>query len=289
MATSTLTPSQTLLRDTMARLNGLATLPEVTAKIITTVEDPKSSAAQLHKLVSHDPALVSRILKVVNSAFYGLPGQVNSVDRAIVMLGLHAVKNIAVAASLGQMFRGAKVCDEYSAKDLWKHCLAVAVVARELAKRAKLPVADEAFLGGMIHDIGILVALQTWPEQLKLVCEQAAAQGHFIECERGIVGLDHEELGAAVAAKWQFPQSCRLVAAHHHQPADAAEGDRPLVMLVFLADTLCCQAGHGFPLTAVDQAIDLDAAAAAGISADVIDGVRRDLKTIVETTASFLS
>ena len=85
----------------------IATLPQVTSQIIKTVEDPKSTRQQLHKIVSHDPALVTRILKVVNSAFYGLPGQVASVERAIVILGLNGMKNIAVAASLGQLFRGA--------------------------------------------------------------------------------------------------------------------------------------------------------------------------------------
>src|SRR5205807_10628219 len=127
----------------------IATLPEVTAQIIKTVEDPKSSAQQLHKIVSHDPALVTRILKVVNSAFYGLPGQIGSVERAIVLLGLNGVKNIAVAASLGQLFRGARLCEEFSAKDLWRHCIAVAVTARDLARNMKMNVADEAFLAGL--------------------------------------------------------------------------------------------------------------------------------------------
>ena len=289
MPTTLLTPSQILLRDTVARLNSLATLPEVTVKIITTVEDPRSTAAQLNKLVSHDSALVARVLKVVNSAFYGLPGTINSVDRAIVMLGLHAVKNIAVAASLGQMFRGAKLCDDYTAKDLWSHCLGVAVVARELARRVKLPLADEAFLGGMIHDIGLLAALQSWPEQLKSICDQASAQGKFTECERGIVGIDHAQLGEAVAARWQFPAACCSVAAHHHRPVGAPQEHRALVSLVHIADILCCHAGHGFPLTAVDQQIDLAAAASLGIATEVIDAVRSDLKSIIALTSSFLA
>jgi len=289
VATAPMPASQTLLRETVARLNGIATLPEVTAKIIATVEDPKSSAALLNKIVSHDPALVARILKVVNSAFYGLPGQVSSVDRAIVMLGLNAIKNIAVAASLGQMFRGVKLCEGYTAKDLWKHCLGTAVVARELAKRAKLPLTEQAFLCGMIHDIGVLIALQTWPEQLKAVCERAQTSGKFLECEQAIVGVDHAQLGEAVTKRWQFPQSCQLVAALHHHPEKAPEAERALVMLTYIADTLCCQSGYGFPLTSRDQTIDLEAAAAVGIFADVVEGVRADFKSIVESTASLLS
>src|SRR3989440_6604751 len=173
-----------LIAEAIKKVTTIATLPEVTAKIISTVEDPKSTASQLHKIVSHDPALVTRILKVVNSSFYGLPGQIGSIERAIVLLGLNAVKNIAVAASLGQLFRGAKLCEGFTAKDLWTHCIAVAVAAREMAKQMKAPIADEAFLAGMIHDIGILVSLQLWPEQLREVCEIARRDGRpFREVE----------------------------------------------------------------------------------------------------------
>src|SRR5215510_15183064 len=117
-AAATIPDSNMMVTEALAKVTAIATLPEVTSQIIKTVEDPKSSAAQLHKLIAHDPALVTRILKVVNSSFYGLPGQIGSIERAIVLLGLNAVKNIAVAASLGQMFRGAKLCDVYAPKDL---------------------------------------------------------------------------------------------------------------------------------------------------------------------------
>src|SRR4028119_2292080 len=154
------------VHEAVRNVTTIATLPEVTAKIIATVEDPRSSAQALHKIVSHDPALVTRILKVVNSAFYGLPGQIGSIERAIVLLGLNAIKNLAVAASLGQMFRGGQLCEGFAPKDLWTHCIAVGVAARDLARQMKLPVADEAFLAGMIHDMGILISMQVNPEQL---------------------------------------------------------------------------------------------------------------------------
>src|SRR4051812_24655502 len=158
MSTATLAAAaaadpQVRVMEAVKKVSTIATLPEVTAKIIATVEDPKSTASQLHKIVAHDPALVTRVLKVVNSAFYGLPGQIGSIERAIVLLGLNGVKNIAVAASLGQLFRGAKLCEQITAKDLWTHCIAVAVAAREMAKQMKAPIADEAFMaGGVLHN-----------------------------------------------------------------------------------------------------------------------------------------
>src|SRR5262245_38889057 len=207
MATATAADPKILVQQALKKITTIATLPEITARIIKTVEDPRSSAAQLHQLVSHDPALVTRVLKVVNSSFYGLPGQIASIERAIVLLGLNAIKNIAVAASLGQMFRGGKLCDGFTAKDLWKHCVAVSVTARELARQMKLHNADEAFLAGMIHDVGLLVSLQTSPEQLARVCEIARGDSRsFCEIEREIMGVDHQQLGAGLAEVWKFPR-----------------------------------------------------------------------------------
>ena len=243
--------------DVVKKVTTIATLPEVTAQIIKTVEDPRSSAQQLHKIVSHDPALVTRILKVVNSAFYGLPGQIGSVERAIVLLGLNGVKNIAVAASLGQLFRGARLCDGFSAKDLWTHCIAVAVAARDLARNMKLNIADEAFLAGMIHVVGILLSLQVYPEKLSEVCQSAKSGGaDFCELERRIIGLDHQQLGMGLAEHWKFPRACQLVAGYHHQPQTLADQGRHLVMLVHVADTICCQSKHGFNLTAINQSFN---------------------------------
>src|SRR6476619_2034153 len=194
MATATAIEPNELVKQMVKQVSTIATLPEVTAQIIKTVEDPKSTAQQLHKLVAHDPALVTRILKVVNSAFYGLPGQIASIERAIVLLGLNAVKNIAVAASLGQLFRGVKLCEGFTAKDLWTHCIAVGITARYIAKQIKVPLADEAFLAGMIHDVGLLVSLQVMPEKLRTVCERAKGpSSNFCDLEREVMGMDHQQ------------------------------------------------------------------------------------------------
>lgn len=289
MPTAATVDPQVLVQQSLKKITSIATLPEVTAKIIKTVEDPRSSAAQLHQIVSHDPALVTRILKVVNSAFYGLPGQIASIERAIVLLGLNAVKNIAVAASLGQLFRGVKLCEGFTAKDLWTHCIAVAATARELAKQAKMPIADEAFLAGMIHDLGMLVQLQTSPELIRTVCEKAKnEQRNFCEIEREVIGVDHQQLGAGLAELWKFPRSCQLVAGYHHQP-DALAGDRNLVALVHIADTLAGEAAAGFNLTTIGQTVDLSLFPQLPISSELVQRVRDNLPTLVQNAGALFS
>jgi len=286
MSTATVTDPQVAAREVVRQVGSIATLPEVTARIVQTVEDPKSSAAKLHKVVSHDPALVTRILKVVNSAFYGLPGQIASIERAIVLLGLNAIKNIAIAASLGQLFRGVRICEDFTAMDLWTHCIGVGVTARALARQMRLPLADEAFLAGMIHDVGMLVSLQVFPAKLTEVCEKAKATGgDFCELERQVIGMDHQQLGAALCEHWRFPRSCQLVAGFHHRPAALARENRLLVTLTCVADSLCCGGGHGFNLTALNQPLDQTILEDVGLDPLLIEQLRAGLPLLISDSA----
>jgi HD-like signal output (HDOD) protein len=276
-----------LVADAVKKVATIATLPEVTIKIIKTVEDPKSSASQLHKIVAHDPALVTRILKVVNSSFYGLPGQIGSIERAIVLLGLNAVKNIAVAASLGQLFRGVKLCEGFTAKDLWTHCVGVACASREIAKSMHVAFADEAFLAGMIHDIGLLVSLQTSPEQLQRVCNEVRKSGaDFCATERAMTGVDHQMLGAGLAEMWKFPKACQAVARYHHDPVNVPEEYRVLVGIIYIADTLCCQQNIGFNLTALRQNLEDQGLGDNGPDEATITKIRTNLPSLLETASA---
>lgn len=280
-------PPDIFIKQALEKITNIGTLPEVTAKIITTVEDPRSTAAQLNKIVSNDPALATRILKVVNSAFYGVPGQIGSIERAIVMLGLNGVKNIAVAASLGQLFKNVKICDGLEARDVWTHSIAVGVAAREIAKKLKSSAADEAFLAGLIHDSGILVWLQAHPEMFGDICHQAKdSEQDFCQIERDTAGVDHQMLGIALAENWRFPRSCQMAAGYHHRPTSLAKEHRQLVDLVFVADTICCQQGYGFSLTAYHQKIDDIDPAQLGITSAIIDSL---LETMPELTSSAMA
>jgi len=287
MPTSTaIADPQTIARDAVRSVSSLCTLPEITAQIIATVEDPKSSVGQLHRIIAHDPSLSSRILKVVNSAFYGVSGQVGSVERAIVLLGLTAVKNIAVAASLGQLFRGARLGAGFSARDLWTHCIAVGVTAREIAKKIGAVNTDEFFLAGLIHDVGILVELQLWPEKIQSICSTVKnGGGNFLEAERQVLLVDHEMLGQHLAEQWKFTRACQLVAGYHHRPSEEPE-DCPQVLAVHIADTLCCQGGPGFNLTARGREIEPCAISGLGLGNAAIDEIKSKM---LETISSALS
>ncbi len=239
--------TEQLIRSAIDEISHIATLPEVTLKIIELVENPDSTAQDLNKIISHDPALGARILKVVNSAFYGLPGQIGSINRAIVLLGLNAVKNIAIAASLTKLFRGGKIADSFDARDLWNHCIAAATASRLLADRAKLGKGDEAFLAGLIHDIGIMVEIQARRSDfIETVTLADAGEVTFREAERTTLGATHEQFGAALCKLWKFPESFQNVAGFHHEPTRLPEGARSLAILVHLADHLSKRLELGF-------------------------------------------
>ena len=141
--------NKAIVAKAIAAVGEIATLPEVTVKIIEVVEDPKGTARDLHNVIKQDPALSAKVLKVVNSAFYGLPGQVASVDRAIVLLGLSAVKNISIAASISRMFKSGNQLEHFDAKQMWVHSLAVSVCAKNICIAAgDVAGHDEVFLAG---------------------------------------------------------------------------------------------------------------------------------------------
>ncbi|MHC5003386.1 MAG: HDOD domain-containing protein [Planctomycetota bacterium] len=233
-------------------ISHIATLPEITLRIIELVEDPSSTAQDLHNIIANDPALCSRILKVVNSAFYGLPRQIGSINRAVVLLGLNAVKNIAIAASLTKLFRGGELCPQFAARDLWIHSIGTAAGSKLICDAMKLGLPDEAFLAGLIHDIGLMVEVQAVREKLLQVFTQlnfddeGVPQANMLELEREICGADHCTFGAALCESWKFPKSFGFVAGYHHRPWELPDGSRLLTSVVYVADRLSCRLGYGF-------------------------------------------
>lgn len=275
-------------------ISHIATLPEITLKIIELVEDPSSTAQDLHNVIANDPALCSRILKVVNSAFYGLPRQIGSINRAIVLLGLNAVKNIAIAASLTKLFRGGELCPRFSAKDLWIHSMAAASASKIICDQLKLGLPDEAFLGGLIHDIGMMVEMQAMREKLVKVFdgmtynEDGSPAVDMRPIEVATLGADHCAFGAGLCEAWKFPKSFAHVAGHHHDPSQLPSGSRMLASVVYVADRLSAQLGYGFRGDIQDSSIDKNVCEELNISPPQLEAIKACLpKVFEEVQATF--
>ncbi|MBX3358487.1 MAG: HDOD domain-containing protein [Phycisphaeraceae bacterium] len=242
------------VNNAIREISHIATLPEITLRIVQLVEDPKSTAQDLHKVIANDPALCARILKVVNSAFYGLPGQIGSINRAIVLLGLNAVKNIAIAASLAKLFRGGALTPGFAAKDLWVHSMGVAAASKAIAETLKIGLTDEAFLAGLIHDIGIVVEIQYDRHRLVEVLGKVNAtpegvpQADMLACEEEVFGATHQDFGKALCDKWKFPRSFSNVTGFHHNPLSLPADQRTLAGIVCLADHFAASLPGAFRL-----------------------------------------
>lgn len=240
-----------VVQQAFAKVTDLGSLPEVTARIVEVVEDPRATARTVHDVVHCDPALATKILKVVNSAFYGLPSQVASLERAILMLGLNSVKNLALAASVSSLIQDAQITPEFHARDVWRHSVAVGVSARLLAGASKAVPADEAFVAGLTHDIGLIVMQQVLPAKLREVALRCqAAPQNYCAAEIELIGADHQAFGGALAAKWKFPPALRHAINYHHEPSSLQPDFQRLAAVVYLADLLSAVARHGYWLTA---------------------------------------
>jgi HD-like signal output (HDOD) protein len=282
---------EAIVQSAVQEISHIATLPEVTMKIIQLVEDPDSTANDLNKVISNDPALGARILKVVNSAFYGLPGQIGSINRAIVLLGLNAVKNIAIAASLAKLFRGGKIANNFDARDLWSHSIASATGTKLLAKHAGLGLPDEAFLAGLIHNIGIMVEIQARRPKFVEVMEKLEANPDLKlrEAEQEILGATHEQFGTALCKLWKFPQSFQYVTGFHHNPMDLNEKNRMLTGLVHIADILAAKLELGFSRGTEADEIDPALLLQLNLTQEQIDEVAQALPEAMEETKALFS
>ncbi|MEM9166513.1 MAG: HDOD domain-containing protein [Planctomycetota bacterium] len=283
-----------ILTEAIGEISHIATLPEITLKIIELVEDPSSTAQDLHKLISCDPALCSRVLKVVNSSFYGLPGQIASINRAIVMLGLNAVKNIAIAASLAKLFRGGQLTPFFAARDLWDHSIATAAATKLLADKLGYGLTDEAFLAGLIHDIGFMVEMQYDRNKIIDVLDRVkpdadgVPSGNMFEAERELFGVTHEEFGQALCDRWKFPKTLVSVTRFHHEPMKAPGEHRTLCNLVYVADRIAAEHETGFRLDLPSLDFDPAVLEALSISREKLDELRAQFPEALEGVADLV-
>ena len=295
MSTPAVSQKDTIVADAIREISHIATLPEVTLKIIKIVEDPKSTAQDLHKVVSNDPALCSRILKVVNSSFYGLPGQIGSINRAIVMLGLNAVKNIAIAASMSKLFKGGDLTPQFSAKHLWTHSVGVAAGAKMMADTLKIGLSDEAFLAGLMHDVGVMVEFQLDRNKLIEVLQKSMPDGNgvpaedMLELETKVFGANHQDFGAALCEKWKFPKALCFVTGYHHRPMELSADARTLTCLVHIADRLAAESIGGYRLDLPTLTYDPAVLDHLHISTDKLAEIRTKVAEAIKAAPDFAS
>jgi HD-like signal output (HDOD) protein len=231
-----------------AAARALATANAGASRLVALLVDPEVDVERVLAELDRDPALAARVLKVANSPFYGRAGQVGTVRHAVAMLGLTAVRSIAAAGCLDRLMP-ARSGPAFGADRFRRHSLAVALTARELARQLLPGLEAEAYMAGLLHDVGVLVLLRAAPEATARFDAQAAA-GDGLQAERDALGATHEDAGRLLAQAWQMPPwLVDSLAGHHAARAHSATpGGEPLAALpalLGLADSLACRAGLG--------------------------------------------
>jgi putative nucleotidyltransferase with HDIG domain len=216
----------------------LPTLPTIQARLLEMVDNPRVTGEDLGRVIAEDQAVTARILKACNSAYYGLQSEVTSVERAVVLLGFDTVRELSVSVSVLQYFRLDATLGGFDPAHFWEHSAAVGSIARWLAKRFQPAIMGEAYLGGLLHDLGKLILMQYFPKDFT-ECLLGAAQGqqYLYEVEADYLGVDHAQVGAWLAAKWKLPAAVCDCIAFHHCPW-LAEERQSLVAAVSLANLL---------------------------------------------------
>lgn len=209
--------------DIVARLQDLPSLPAVVMELLTSIDQEDVDISVLAKKVSHDQALTAKTLRLANSSAFGLQVKVTTIQQAITFLGFQTTRNLITAAAVTGCFAAGQ-CAGFNDKAFWRHSIATAACARVLARRMRFNQ-DYAFTAGLLHDIGRLVLVTTYPERYsEALAYRTANDCEMIEAERAVLGVDHVAAGAALAEHWNFSDTMRLAIAWHHEPEQAGAG-----------------------------------------------------------------
>lgn len=245
------------LQQYLNKVGDLPTMPMVATAVVRAVEDPKTSADDLRKIIERDPSIVARILKVANSSLFSFSREIQSLSHAIALLGMRTVKNLVLSASIRQTFKRFGLME----KLIWEHSAMAAPVAVKLSEALRVGLGpEEAFTAGLLHDLGKIALANSHRDEYEKVVARAYNEGlSFAEAERAAFGFDHADLGAEVAAKWKLPAQLETIIRYHHDPASfsALEAEeRRLTALVNLTSACLTKLGVGRqrPVTDIDLA-----------------------------------
>lgn len=213
------------IKSKLEKISTLPTLPTVIERITKLLHNPKTSAEEIGKAITTDQALASKVLKLVNSAFYGFPGKISTITHAIVILGFSTVKNIVLTASIFDAFRGkGKNVSGFDLEQFWIHSIACGAASQSIAKHIGSTEKEECFIAGLIHDIGKLIICQNLSEDFENALAYSKKNSMLLyQSETELFDITHQEAGGMLAEKWNLPKNLQNAVLYHHVPSQSRE------------------------------------------------------------------
>jgi HD-like signal output (HDOD) protein len=227
------------LRTRVENISTVPTVPSVLKQLSTIIENPKISLNEISHFVSKDPALTTKILQMVNSALYGFPGRISSVNHAVMLLGLNVVKGLLLSVSVFEIMHKAMI-------GLREHSIGVAIASKVIAQKKGLKEPEEVFVAGLLHDVGKVILILMYPDEYdKAVKESEASAIAIFDTERNHFSETHAAVAGWLSEKWHFPRKLCDCLANHHRPQVSTLA--PLeTSIVHMADILVKARGIGF-------------------------------------------
>ena len=227
------------VRGIVYKIENLPTLPTIVSEVTRLLKDPLTSASDVSKVISEDQSLSARVLKLVNSAFYGFPERISSINHALVILGFRAVEDLVLMASVFNVFSKDSGGADFSRAEFWKHAIGCAVAAKIIGEKVRVISAEDLFVAGLLHDIGKVVLDQYMHNDFKEIVGVVKARDILMaEAEKMVLGVTHAEVGGWLAERWGLPSWLVKVIRFHHQPEAAGDSFREAAA-INLADILC--------------------------------------------------
>ena len=269
------------LDDLVRQVRDLPALPASVIRVIQLTDDPKAGLSDVARALASDQGLAARVLRLANSAFYGSARRIGTVSEAVVILGMRTTRNLTMATSCQEMLEREVQGYFLPRGALWRHSLACAAAAQNLATRAHFRGVEEAFVAGLLHDIGKVIMSAYLKEEFVQVLRRVA-QGAvtFSDAEREALGFDHAEAGARLLERWNLPSSLVSAVRYHHAPQEAANS--PLAAVVHIADTICLTLGIGLGIDGLAYALDPSALA-------MLNLTEEDFEQVASQTCDTLS
>jgi putative nucleotidyltransferase with HDIG domain len=226
----------------------LPTLPVVINNIIVTARDDNTTAKDLAGFISNDQSLSARVLKIANSPYYGQPKKIDSITRAIIVIGFKEIISIALGSGIFKALSRKNDNALIDINELWKHSIGVSFAAKHIEKKTKMAVSESSMLVGLLHDIGKILFIIYFPDEYRTVLEEHQLEGHdaLHKIEKKMLGIDHSEMAYLIMKQWSFPDTISLPVLFHHNIAKCPFESLNMAMMANTANYICHKAEIGF-------------------------------------------
>ncbi len=209
----------------VSNISNIPTLPSVVERITDLLRMPQTSAEEVGHAITTDQVLSTKVLKLVNSAFYGFPGKISTITHAVVILGFSTIKNIVLTASIFETLKHSKAgLYGFDMEEFWLHSLACGAAAQAIAKRINYANEEECFIAGLTHDIGKIIFCQYLSKEFSLIMQKVQKNNMLIyESEKQLFNTTHQEVGGVITREWNLPPDLQHAVSYHHTPSKSRD------------------------------------------------------------------